>query len=96
MVAEAMACGTPVIAHASGGPAALLGREWPLLVPYVDDEVSVSGTAEALARLAGPATSAALGERCRARALANLTWERQGERMAAVYQRAMGRAGTPS
>lgn len=81
VAAEALACGTAVVAYRRGGLPEVVG-EAGLLLPSGD----VAGLAAALDRLlADPAERRRLGALGRARAVADLSLERQAEAMAATF-----------
>ncbi|HWH08061.1 MAG TPA: glycosyltransferase family 4 protein, partial [Candidatus Thermoplasmatota archaeon] len=83
VLAEAMACGTPVVATRVGGAPDVVGaEEGGLLVPYGDADA----LADALRRvLKDDALARRLGEAGRARALREFTWDAVVERTLAVY-----------
>ena len=82
-VAEAMACGVPVLASASGGVPELIedgvtGR----LVPRLDPQALTNGLRE---MAADPARLLAMGAAARVRAERLLTWARSAERLERLY-----------
>jgi glycosyltransferase involved in cell wall biosynthesis len=82
-VAEAMACGVPVLASASGGVPELIedgvtGR----LVPRLDTQALTNGLRE---MAADPARLLAMGAAARVRAERLLTWARSAERLERLY-----------
>jgi glycosyltransferase involved in cell wall biosynthesis len=84
-VAEAMACGTPVVAARTGGLPALVGSAGILCAP------TRAGIAEALAEAAGsPERRQELARRGR-EAAAHLTWARTARETALVYADALAR-----
>jgi len=92
--AEAMACGTPVIASAAGAlPEVIEAGGGGMLVPPEDPEA----LAKAIATLAEqPGARAALGARAPARIDAAYSWRRVAERTADVYREVVAeRRGRP-
>jgi glycosyltransferase involved in cell wall biosynthesis len=82
--AEAMACGTPVVASRAGAlPELLETGGGGLLVPPDDAEALAKGIATLLEQ---PAARAELGARAPARIAAAYAWPRVAERTAAVYR----------
>ena len=87
---EAMERGRPVIASDVGGlPEIVDEGRTGLLVPPGD----VEALARAIAELADPARAASMGEAGRARALAEFSQDRCTERIAALYETALGAGG---
>ncbi|MGA7541417.1 MAG: glycosyltransferase family 4 protein [Steroidobacteraceae bacterium] len=89
-VAEAMACGVPVLASASGGVPELIedgvtGR----LVPRLETEALARALQEMLAE---PARLRAMGRAARVRAERRLTWSRSAERLERLYLGLLGAA----
>jgi len=83
--AEAMACGTPVVACAAGALPEVVGTGGGGVLVPAD---APGALAEAIAGLlAQPAARHALGHRARARIEAAYAWPRVAERTAAEYQR---------
>lgn len=84
-VAEAMACGVPVLASASGGvPELIEDGVTGKLVPRLDTEA----LAHALRELsADPARLREMGHAARTRAERRLTWARSAERLERIYLR---------
>jgi glycosyltransferase involved in cell wall biosynthesis len=92
--AEAMACGTPVVAAAAGAlPEVVAEGGGGVLVPPEDPEA----LAKAIATLAEqPEARAALGARAPARIDAAYSWRRVAERTVAVYREVLAeRSGRP-
>ena len=83
VLAEAMACGTPVVATRVGGaPDVVAEGETGLLVPYGD----AAALGDAVARLlADEALRARMGEAGRERAFRHYAWDAVVERTLAVY-----------
>lgn len=88
MLVEAMAAGKPIVASRVGAiPEVVGGSGAALLVPPADP----AAIAEAVcALLAEPARRAAMGAAGRERAR-DFSWEASGRRLAAVYERILGR-----
>ncbi len=80
--AEALACGTPVVATAVGAVPEVVTPETGVLVPPRDAR-ALAGAIEAL--LDDPARRARMGAAGRRRMEQEFSWERCGERTAAVY-----------
>jgi glycosyltransferase involved in cell wall biosynthesis len=87
VLAEALACGTPVVATRSGGPEDIVTPEVGELVPPDDPEALAAGIEKVLARRAGydPA-------RLRAYALGKFGLEAVHRQVAALYAAALGSA----
>jgi phosphatidylinositol alpha-1,6-mannosyltransferase len=82
---EAALCGKPaIVSRGSGLEEAIVEGETGLAVPPDDPDAAADA---AVALLSDPARRRAMGERARARALAEQTWERRIERYDAVLQR---------
>jgi glycosyltransferase involved in cell wall biosynthesis len=92
VILEAMASGLPVVASGiSGIPLAVVDGETGMLVPE-GDWVDLDG---ALARLIRePGLAQGMGERGRARAVAELTWDAVAARYRAAYREALEGFGT--
>jgi starch synthase len=98
---EAMACGTAVVATATGGiPEVVDDGVTGLLVPFESDGMGTpsdpatfaADLAERVNRvLADPAAAASMGEAGRARVLKEFTWPEAAERTAALYRELLGR-----
>ncbi len=82
-IAEAMACGKPVVVSAAGGAAELFTPDYDGLGHAPGD---ATGLAAAIARLAAdPALRARLGANARKTAVEQFSQERYGREIAAVY-----------
>ena len=82
-VAEAMACGVPVLASASGGvPELIDDGATGKLIPRLDPEALVRALRE---MSADPARLREMGRAARARAQRLLTWSRSAERLERLY-----------
>jgi glycosyltransferase involved in cell wall biosynthesis len=86
VIAEAMACGRPVVSTTVGGVPTLVSDEVNgLLVPPAD----IASLASALERvLRDEALARQLGAAARERVVSGLSWEAQAERTAAVFEEA--------
>ncbi len=85
--AEAMACGTPVVATAAGAlPEVLAAGGGGLLVPREDPEALAKAIATLLEQ---PQTRLALGARARSGIEAAFAWPAVAERTAAVYRQVL-------
>ena len=85
VLAEALACGTPVVATRAGGPEDIVDDEVGVLVPVEDPEALAEGIRTVLRRRAwyDPA-------RLRARTLERFGLEAVGRDLAALYRQAVG------
>jgi alpha-maltose-1-phosphate synthase len=100
---EAMACGTAVVATATGGiPEVVSDGETGLLVPIeahpdgtpTQPQRFVAGLAEAMtALLEQPDRAATMGQAGRARALEHFSWTAIAEQTRRVYRQALGATG---
>jgi teichuronic acid biosynthesis glycosyltransferase TuaC len=91
VLAEALACGTPVVATRCGGPEDIVNDQVGVLVPPEDPAALAEGIAQVLDRRASydPA-------RLRAYALENFGMEAVGSRIVALYREALGEGRTTS
>jgi teichuronic acid biosynthesis glycosyltransferase TuaC len=91
VLAEALACGTPVVATRCGGPEDIVNDRVGVLVPPEDPAALAEGIAQVLDRRASydPA-------RLRAYALENFGMEAVGSRIEALYCEALGEGRTTS
>ncbi|WP_422117563.1 glycogen synthase [Brachybacterium sp. UNK5269] len=102
---EAMACGTPVVASATGGiPEVVVDGETGYLVPIeqltdgtgtpVDPERFIGDLRDALVRMVSdPARAAQMGEASRRRAAEHFSWASIAERTLEVYRTVLERRG---
>ncbi|HEY5997761.1 MAG TPA: glycosyltransferase [bacterium] len=90
VVAEAMACGTPVVATDSGDAALIVG-ETGWIVPPGDPDALAAAIGGALRALADPAARAARGAACRERIAGNFALERMVAGYRAVWTAARPR-----
>ncbi len=89
--AEAMACGTPVVATQAGAlPEVMRVAGGGLLVPVDDPEALAKAIATLLEQ---PETRRALGERARVRIEATFAWPRVAARTAEVYREVLAERG---
>lgn len=89
VLAEAMACGTPVIGSNIGGIPYVVGDAGLLVNPGSDKELSL-----AIAKiLDDPKLAANLSEWGRTRIVSEFTWERTASRTLEAYARALGSSG---
>jgi glycosyltransferase involved in cell wall biosynthesis len=93
-VAEAMACGTPVVASRAGSLPEVLGQDGQggILVPPGDPGALARAMSEILSR---PAWARQLGAAARRRAEQCFSWERTARGTAEVYGSVMHRAKAP-
>ena len=94
--AEAMACGTPVVASAAGALAEVVrAAQGGVLVPPGDAEALAKAVAGLLEQ---PELRARLGERARARVVERFSWPRIAAATAAVYREVLAerRRGRPT
>jgi len=103
VVVEAMAAGRPVVCIDVGGPGAHVQPGWGVKVPPAGPDAVVDSLTRALARLRRDAQlRRAMGARAAERAATHYHWDRLGERLARIYERAVngatdtrrGKAGT--
>jgi glycosyltransferase involved in cell wall biosynthesis len=80
VLAEALACGTPVVATRCGGPEDIVTDEVGVLVPTEDPEALADGIEHVLARRQHYAA-----ERLRAHVLDRFGFDAVGQRLAALY-----------
>jgi len=90
-VVEAMAAARPIVATAVGDTCALLADGCGALVPP-DEPAALGEAVDAL--VADPVGSAAIGERARARVVRDYEGSALLDRYRAVYERALGAAGS--
>ena len=87
VILEAMAVGVPVITLRHQGAAELTTDETAIRVPVTTPVQTVAAIGEAILRLAGSAElRSRLGESGRRRVLELYSWDKQGERMDAIYR----------
>lgn len=92
-IGEAMACGRPVVVADAGGATEVMTPDQDGLTHTPGD---ATGLAAAVARLVGdPDLRGRLGDAARRSALSRLRLDRFGQQVAAVYARALARAGRP-
>ncbi len=89
--AEAMACGTPVVASRAGGLPEVVG-EAGVLVPPGDPETLAEGIRDLLE---DPEKRSVLGERGRERVKRKFNWEHTARRTAEVYRETIDRFRSP-
>ena len=88
--AEAMAVGLPVICLDLGGPAVQVTEETGIKVPATSPEQVIRDLAAAMSQLArDPLAREQLGKSGRKRVRESLTWERKGDFISAMYNRAV-------
>ncbi len=96
VVVEAMAAGKPVVVVDSGGPGSHIDPAWGIKVAPATPEVTASRLAEALDRLASdPGLRDRLGRAARRRVEDFYLYDREGERMMAIYRYAWGEGEAP-
>jgi glycosyltransferase involved in cell wall biosynthesis len=89
--AEAMACGTPVVATDAGAlPEVVAGGETGAVVPARDPRALAGAIAELLA---DPARCRRMGEAGRRRVLERFTWEQHARGLDALYREVLARRG---
>jgi len=85
--AEAMACGTPVIASDAGAlPEVVAHLETGVIVPSADARVLADAIGSLLA---DPERCRRMGEAARARVLSRFTWDQHARGVEALYERAL-------
>jgi len=90
VVVEAMAAGLPVVCIDVAGPGAHVGPGCGLKVAPQIPRITISGLAESLSSLAADDwRRAAMARRSRERAQREYHWDRLGERLAGIYERAL-------
>lgn len=88
---EAMAAGRPVICLDLGGPALLVTEETGFKIPPITPEQTVSDLAEAMLRLAcASELRKRMSEAARQKAQRDLSWDKKGELMQAIYGKVVG------
>ena len=93
VIAEAMAAGKPVICLDAGGPGTHVTEECGIKITASSPEEAVHQLAGALERLHQKETlRLELGRAARERALQVYHWDRLGERLMEIYQRAVNPA----
>ncbi|MEP6714280.1 MAG: glycosyltransferase [Terriglobia bacterium] len=88
VLVEALACGTPVVATRCGGPEDIVNDRVGVLVPIEDPEAMASGIEQVLSHQAFYRP-----DDLRAHALNNFGLETVGNRIAQIYEGALGRTG---
>ncbi|MHB8055235.1 MAG: glycosyltransferase family 4 protein [Candidatus Aminicenantales bacterium] len=92
VVIEAMACARPVICLDAAGPGFLIHDEWGIKVKPENPEQVVGDLADALGRLAAdPGLRERLGRAARRRVEEYHLFDRMGERLQEIYERALSR-----
>ncbi|MBD3391298.1 MAG: glycosyltransferase [Chitinivibrionales bacterium] len=87
---EAMACGKPVVAMASGGPAEIVKPEFGFAVEPRRLRQFIDDLSQVIAELVDDgARRAHMGENARRHVLEHYTWDAVGEKMQAVYESAV-------
>ncbi len=87
---EAMATATPIVCLDLGGPGEMVTDQCGIKVQPADPDQVVSDLAAALQKLyADPAMRESMGQAGRQRVLAEFDWDKRGEQMLAVYERAV-------
>jgi len=84
VLAEALACGTPVLSTRCGGPEDIVTDEVGVLVPPEDPEALANGIEQLLAR-----RESFEPNRLRAYALERFGFDAVGKRLSALYQEAL-------
>ena len=90
VVIEAMSAGKPVICLDTGGPGTHIDKGWGIKITPVSPEAAATQLAEALGSLyRDEGLRKSLGKAGRARAESDYHWDRLGERLMDIYQRAL-------
>ncbi len=96
VVVEGMAAGKPVVVLDSGGPGAHIDAAWGIKIAPSSPEETAVKLAEAMERLAGdPELRDRLGRAARRRVEEFYLYDKEGERMQAIYRFALGLGEAP-
>jgi glycosyltransferase involved in cell wall biosynthesis len=87
---EAMACGKPIVAMATGGPAEIIKPDFGISIKPVRLQQFIDDLANVLKQLAGDrAARDRMGTNARKHILENYTWDCVGQKMQRVYEDSM-------
>jgi starch synthase len=96
VVLEAMALGLVPVVMAYGGPAELVTPTTGVVLPMGSRDMIIASLREALQRLVDePGPIRAMGERARARVMANFTWDAKAAQVLEVYRWVLGQRDKP-